>query len=305
MAPRALDSLIFKGAQALAVLQYWMHTYFGINIRGLGWLLHQIRSPRPIEVEGVRFAFRPSIASSYGRMVAGIWNEPETHLLLTRVLARTEAQVTFIDVGANVGEIVVDVARQAKVSRAIAFEPIPECVEAIRQSCSLNRFSHVEVRQLALSDQRKTGAFISSRRNAGQSSLSRVGQDVQMSFKNAESEGRDATMLETSTLDTEFGTDIDVPIIILLDVEGEELNVLRGGSRLIERSLPLVIFEYNHVSRARFSLGDIRGLLGNKYDILRLRSDGFLDRRFEHTWNCVATPITGPFAFARDHLLSR
>ena len=83
-----------------------------------------------------------------------------------------------------------------------------------------------------------------------------------------------------------------------IDVEGAELEVLKGGRRLLETLRPLLIFEYNEVSRRSFSLDDIRSLLGQDYAIWRLRGDGLLDASFGSTWNCVAAHHATVFADA-------
>ncbi len=92
----------------------------------------------------------------------------------------------------------------------------------------------------------------------------------------------------TTTLDASLPVSIRHPIL-LLDVEGAEKDVLVGGINLIKRELPLIIFEYNDVSRAHFNLEQIREVLGSEYEIFRLRqSDGLLDDNLNDTWNCVA-----------------
>ena len=92
----------------------------------------------------------------------------------------------------------------------------------------------------------------------------------------------------TTTLDEEFPDPFD-ELILLLDIEGAEYGALLGAQTLLSRDKPLIIFEFNHVSRRHFSLDDMQELLGPDYEIFRLRTrDGLLDQVFEDTWNCVA-----------------
>jgi hypothetical protein len=84
--------------------------------------------------------------------------------------------------------------------------------------------------------------------------------------------------------------DLADPLIMLIDVEGAEPLVLEGARDTIARLLPLIVFEYNQVSRQHYNIGDIAALLGPRYSIYRLRDDGSLDARLEESWNCVAIP---------------
>jgi hypothetical protein len=82
---------------------------------------------------------------------------------------------------------------------------------------------------------------------------------------------------------------------LLIDTEGNELNVIKGAAKLISATIPLIIFEYNWVSKNHYNLADIQSALGRRYTIYRLRKDGLLDADFSATWNCVAIPENGIF----------
>ena len=84
-------------------------------------------------------------------------------------------------------------------------------------------------------------------------------------------------------------------MVLMIDVEGYEPNVLRGARELITKLKPLIIFEYNFVSKQHFEMNDIRQLLGDQYDIFRLRKDAMLDGDVVNAWNCVAVPRNSEF----------
>lgn len=68
----------------------------------------------------------------------------------------------------------------------------------------------------------------------------------------------------------------------------------------IRRVRPLIVFEYNIVSKRHFHLCDIEALLGDSYNIYRLREEGLLDSQTDNAWNCVAVPRGSVFgAFSR------
>ena len=86
------------------------------------------------------------------------------------------------------------------------------------------------------------------------------------------------------------------PSILLIDVEGAELNVLKGGRSFITNNSPLIIFEYNEVSKKYFNLKDVQTVLGKNYKIYRLKADRYLDENYDGTWNMVAVHSNSPFS---------
>jgi hypothetical protein len=95
-----------------------------------------------------------------------------------------------------------------------------------------------------------------------------------------------------------------LPVVLLIDTEGAEPLVMRGGANFIASARPLIIFEFNHISRAHYQLDDIKGILGAGYEIYRLRSDGQLDKELNSTWNCLAVHADSPFHAICHRLLT-
>ncbi len=220
----------------------------------------------------------------YSHLMAGRFPEPETHLFFDRVLASLpDVPITFIDVGAAIGEMIMDVGRRANVVKVFGFEPDPDLAESCRLSACINRFTHVEMRAKPLSD---TAAPVKFNLQRGRGSSGSI----------AAADGA-GELLICGTLDTEFEGTISSPIL-LIDVEGAELRVLKRGARFIRDNRPMIIFEYNFVSRPIFKLEDVQKELGASYEIYRLRPDGRLDQDFATTWNCVAIHRDSPFARA-------
>lgn len=118
--------MFYYMAKVYAYIYELVQKWFGINIRGLGFALRLVRSDRIISVMGIKMYFNHKVAASYARPIIGGWNEPETHVLLNYVLPRLPGSVEFVDVGANVGEMVLDVSQHKNVARIVAFEPISD-----------------------------------------------------------------------------------------------------------------------------------------------------------------------------------
>jgi FkbM family methyltransferase len=274
------DSLmIWPIARAYSWLYGQVQDRFGRNIKGMGVIMRRIKTDREIDVAGFRWFFDHRIAGTYIRMAGGSPTEPETQSFLRFVADSLNEPVTFIDVGTNIGEMVVPMAAHKNVRRVIGFEPHPICGEVCRKNLALNALE-ADVRSMVVGDG-SAQAYVVDPRYAPTSGIRR---DLP-----------DATRTPTVTLDDQL-MGVSGTTILLIDVEGAELDVMKGGRNFIATHKPLVIFEYNYVNRALYGLDEVRAVLGEGYDVVRLRRDGRLDRDLEDTWNCVAIPRASIFA---------
>lgn len=290
--PRVRRSLKLRAALGYLRLYWFIKRKTGLNTRGLGFVLRTINHEFAFDVHGKSFVFSPACASAYCLLPAGIWNEPETHLFFDRLITNGRDRFTFIDVGASIGEMVMDIAARPQTVSVLAFEPQPSCATAISRSAQLNGFGNVEVRQLAVSDYKGVAAFETNTYSPTASRLS----NSPIGHINGDGS------CKVSTLDEECRL-LSGQVLMLVDVEGSEPKVLAGGTNLIQRTRPCIIFEYNNTSKQYFSLDQVQNVLGKAYKIYRLRSDGLLDRDFEHSWNCVAIHDESVWALRCDSLL--
>lgn len=263
---------------------WFLRRHLGIKAWGLGFVASKIGCEFDFQFRGVPFRFMPYAARSYCLLPAGIANEPETHLFLGRVLA-SRSDVVFVDVGASIGEFAVTMAHDSRVSKVMAFEPHPESNMALHVSAKKAPAGKLEIIRKGVASTAGTAAFeLSTRAPMAAGLRSLVGA------------GDGCAAIELCTLDDTVDFETDRPVIVLIDIEGGELDALRGGLAFIRRSQPLIIFEYNEVTRKYFQLNEAASLLGDEYQIFRVRSeDGLLDSDFSNTWNVVALPKSGPW----------
>ena len=275
--------------QGYSKLYYFVkHRLHAGNIRGFGFLSRLARRDAILTVEdGARIVFDHQAAANYACLLGGHYNEPETHLFVRRVLDGVAKPCSFVDVGANIGEMLVDFARHPRVEKALAFEPSARCAGIIVRSCGLNGLRNVSVVTKAVGE--RVGCGVMPRDARSQCSTS-----VRMEEQSPTYDDKLFENVEVTTLDVEI-PDPSGLWIMLIDVEGGELAVMRGGQVFLQIVRPLIIFEYHEVTRTHFSLDDVRAELGNDYELFRLRSDGFLDRDLRQTHNCVAVPRISPF----------
>ncbi len=134
-----------------------------------------------------------------------------------------------IDIGANVGTFLELFTALAPEGRHLAFEPVPELRADLGR-----RFPGVEVRAEALSDREGETTFHLHRALPSRSSLRDVG------YAAGETE---AITVPVRTLDALIPEGFS-PALIKLDVEGAELEVLRGARATLATHRPLLLFEY-------------------------------------------------------------
>ena len=147
---------------------------------------------------------------------------------------------TYVDIGANRGQVLREAVRVAPRGRHLAFEPIPGLAARLAQ-----QLPSVDCRQLALGSSPGTAQFCHFRNLDGWSGLHR---SPEISDERGNPEFITVTV---STLDAEIG-DAD-PQVVKIDVEGAELDVVEGGRATLARTTPIVIFE--HVAAAAVIYG--------------------------------------------------
>ena len=155
----------------------------------------------------------------------------DQHTSLIMRMALTETS-SCIDIGAHVGEILQEMIQLAPLGQHYAFEPIPYLFEGLRSN---PEFYGVVISDLALSDVAGEDKFYWVKNAPAYSGLKQRRYDrpdpeiVEIMVRKAR---LDDVIPVTQTID-----------LIKIDVEGGELPVLRGASRIIKENKPFIIFE--------------------------------------------------------------
>jgi len=167
---------------------------------------------------------------------AGARSAEQEAIAIRAVLASTlRSDATYVDVGANRGQILRDAVRVAPRGRHVAFEPIPELAAELAGS-----FPGVDCRQTAVGAGAGVAEFCHFTRMDGWSGLRR-------SPEVSDERGHPRYISVTvSTLEAELAG--LRPSVIKIDVEGAELAAFEGGRAVLAEARPVVIFE--HVSEA-------------------------------------------------------
>jgi len=183
-------------------------------------------------------------------------------------------------VGANIGEMLLTMAAHRNVQKVIGFEAHPICIEVARRHLGMNRLAgRAEVRFAVVGDGSEQ-AYVVDENYAPTSGI--------------RADSGNLPKVRTTRLDESL--QLSGPCVLLIDVEGAELDVLRGAPQLIVAQRPLIIFEYHAITRQSYSLQEVRDVLGPNYELLRLRGDSYLDGDLTDTYNVLALPRDTRFA---------
>ena len=163
-------------------------------------------------------------------LLHGIW-EPE----VTRIVESLQAGAVFIDVGAHVGYYsLLASTRVGATGRVVSVEPNPSTAERLRRNIRLSSAVNVVVQELACTDTEKTLRFFQAGPyNTGGSSLS---AKTAASAKEVAVRGLPLDAIVKSL-------DLRRIDLVKIDVEGAELQVLRGMKESLVKYHPKVVIE--------------------------------------------------------------
>ena len=230
--------------------------------------------------------------------------EPFETAFLARVL---EPGFTFIDIGANTGYYALLAAKAVgKLGRVVAFEPSPFNAEILARNVRLNNLSNVVVEQMALSSEECEVKLFLSSINAGDH---RVYDGHDDDFYNA-GKSRSHIRVRAITLDKYLGGWTESVDVIKIDVQGAEIDVLRGMLCTLASNESVVLMaEYwpHGLMRCAGNSLEFLSILDQQgFRVFRARAEG---RTEELGMSEVSASVTGLDAltlfFSRSDLTSR
>ena len=166
---------------------------------------------------------------------------------------------TVLDVGANMGWYSIHFSKWVGQSGKIfAFEPVPEIYEELTSNINLNFCQNIIVFNCALGNQNESVLFNVSDFEGGSGASSenlKFGKEIKVSKRKL-----DDVMNEHNLDNIDF---------LKIDIEGGELNMLKGAEKLIEKYKPKLLLEIVdiHCDRFQYLPEDVCNFLFNKgYD---------------------------------------
>jgi FkbM family methyltransferase len=191
----------------------------------------------------------------------------------------------FIDAGANIGFHSLFLAATHPLARAIAFEPSPKMFRLLTANVAVNGFTHIKCEPFAIGDANTSAQLFLS------------ASDHSASLR-PDFDPKIVGQVEVSTITLDHYLEqhtVDAPLVIKLDVEGNEVAALRGAQETIKARRPDIVVEA--ASDADPELATLLGPLG--YRCYSITDQGLLAA-------AILRPIVrGPFVFLNSLLSAR
>lgn len=167
---------------------------------------------------------------------------------------------TVIDVGTNIGETLLNFAKINRDGVNFGFEPVPYLYEIAKNNITLNKFESIELINKGLSSSEETLSFSEvSENNSGGTFLTRA---------NSEDPVRSVQVVRLDDFVNRRG--IENISLIKIDVEGFEMEVLKGASETLRCFRPTLFVEIDDkfLARQKSSAADVFDfLIKHKYRI--------------------------------------
>jgi FkbM family methyltransferase len=235
--------------------------------------LRPVATPVPVAGGWVQLDFR--IYRDLRTLALGAW-EPQNAAFLSERMAPGQV---VLDVGAHVGHFTILAAARvgsARAGRVLAFEPAPSNLDRLRRNLTLNELGPgVEVLPLALGARPGTATF----------------------FDDGDSDGTEFSMVAPrqsgaarafeATVETLDGIcaarGIERVDVVKIDVEGAEVDVLRGAERVLAASpeVTLLIELHPWVTPPREVLAPLAERGYRLYDVKAVADQLTLERALE------------------------
>lgn len=172
--------------------------------------------------------------SDPGAIMAAI-NWPKFSLTSFQMIRKLKKQgiepKTVLDVGGNVGQFAVASAKIWNPVRVYTWEAVPSCVDRLAKNVS--SLSNIKIYPVALGEEESQISFNVNKHSHSSSILPLASGHID-AFPDAQEV--DQITVEMSTLDILLDSEeLQSPILLKIDVQGYELNVLRGANKLLKK----------------------------------------------------------------------
>jgi len=209
-----------------------------------------------------RFVYHPSDDLSR-QVLLHDFEEPE----LRFAIRHAQRGGTILDVGANIGVFTVACARAARgIGQVIALEPSPATFAKLCVTCARLGLQNVELLQIAAAKENGRARFVAAGIH-----------ELRQHLADARADGSGPIEVETRRLDDVCGDRVPDVTLLKVDVEGHEVQVLSGASRILANGRVHLIVEVNPhaLEAASASVAALRQLLSRTHECTTIiRQDG-------------------------------
>ena len=180
---------------------------------------------KEVNFESCKLLMRPFVLSEI-IMVSG-FQEP----YVKKIINVKKGEV-FVDVGAHIGTYTIPIAKKVgEMGKVVSFEPHPKSIDLLERNIVLNQINNVVLIKHPVSDSIKKVLF-------------RLSKDPPTSGIETDDKNESVIEMDAIDLDTALSeqklTRIDW---LKIDVEGKELDVLKGSKNILKKYSPKIIIE--------------------------------------------------------------
>ena len=149
-----------------------------------------------------------------------------------------EKKILFFDCGANFGFYSLFVASLKKENEVYSFEASSNTFLDLKKNITLNNFQKIKPINLAISDIHDKQIDFKESQNDWESSIVSNNFEVLKTIR-----------IKTTTIDSILESEKKIlsqyNIVIKLDIEGHEMNAIKGSYNLLKKHSPLIIIEFS------------------------------------------------------------
>jgi FkbM family methyltransferase len=145
---------------------------------------------------------------------------------------------TIIDIGANTGEFAIEISTILPEAKLISFEPILECFEELKENLSFHK--NFKAYHMALGEEASENEIFKNEFTPS-SSLLEMANLHKDEFTHTANSVKEKIVIKRLS-DVLKSSDIQIPLLIKIDVQGYEGKVIDGGEDII-KSADVIICE--------------------------------------------------------------
>lgn len=190
----------------------------------------------------------------------------------------------FYDIGANVGFFSIVAAKLVgQNGKVYAFEPGTNNANAIRHNAQLNNFSQIEIIEKAVSDTSGQGRLLLAKYSGGHA----------LATADAPPDLAGEVTVDLVSIDDLIAQNkIAPPNFVKIDVEGAELDVLKGMKETIKNHQPTIIYEVDDGDRTAYErkYGELASFF-ESFNYQVTKTENSYDTIDWYVGHAIATPI--------------
>lgn len=194
------------------------------------------------------------------------------------------SEIVALDIGAHIGYFSMLLSKKHN-AKVFAFEPMPYNVKKIKHYFVMNKVENVKILEMALSNQK--GQLVFSNLDSSDVGNTYVSNSPIFELS------KNNIIVESNSLDNLLKENIiSKPNVLKVDVEGAELDVLKGAYYLLKTHRPIIFLSTHdiHVKNITQDCCTFLESLNYKYELLITHKVGLYDffaypKEFSHVYN--------------------